>query len=237
MILRRLTDALRKQDWFTVVIETLIVVLGVFLGLQVNNWNEARAAESRRAEIIRALATDLRDAIYVQEQLQVSVIDTGLTVWHAAYERGEQPVPFYFRIDGSDKAPLTWTVLQQMDIAGLFDPVMLFDLNFYYSELDGVGEKYVRYVTFVETEILPYEKSDSMHFYTPDGKSLRPTYQANMDRLREYRGEVRRLSSWSACLTERLESGKEFSASCLRTDQSIPEGSLLNQPLNPEIIP
>ena len=45
MILRRLTDALRKQDWFTVVIETLIVVLGVFLGLQVNNWNEARAAE------------------------------------------------------------------------------------------------------------------------------------------------------------------------------------------------
>ena len=39
MILRRLTTALRKQDWFTVVIETLIVVLGVFLGLQVNNWS------------------------------------------------------------------------------------------------------------------------------------------------------------------------------------------------------
>jgi hypothetical protein len=39
MILRRLIDACRKQDWLTVVIETLIVVLGVFLGLQVNNWN------------------------------------------------------------------------------------------------------------------------------------------------------------------------------------------------------
>ena len=42
MILRRLTNAFRKQDWFTVFIETLIVVLGVFIGLQVNNWNESR---------------------------------------------------------------------------------------------------------------------------------------------------------------------------------------------------
>jgi hypothetical protein len=40
MILRRLSDAFRKQDWFTVAVEILIVVLGVFLGLQVNNWNE-----------------------------------------------------------------------------------------------------------------------------------------------------------------------------------------------------
>ena len=41
MILRRLTTAFRKQDWFTVGVETLIVVFGVFIGLQVNNWNEA----------------------------------------------------------------------------------------------------------------------------------------------------------------------------------------------------
>ncbi|MEM5518643.1 hypothetical protein WNY37_16920 [Henriciella sp. AS95] len=43
MILQRLATSIRKQDWFTVLIETLIVVFGVFIGLQVNNWNEARA--------------------------------------------------------------------------------------------------------------------------------------------------------------------------------------------------
>ena len=32
LILRRITEAFRKQDWFTVAVETLIVVLGVFLG-------------------------------------------------------------------------------------------------------------------------------------------------------------------------------------------------------------
>ena len=47
MILRRLSDAFRKQDWFTVAVEILIVLLGVFLGLQVNNWNEARAEGER----------------------------------------------------------------------------------------------------------------------------------------------------------------------------------------------
>ena len=52
MILRRLTTAFRKQDWFTVLIETLIVVLGVFLGIQLGNWNEARA---NRAGLTRAL--------------------------------------------------------------------------------------------------------------------------------------------------------------------------------------
>lgn len=43
MILRRLSDAIRRQDWFTVVIETLIVVFGVYIGLQVNNWAQDRA--------------------------------------------------------------------------------------------------------------------------------------------------------------------------------------------------
>ena len=34
MILRRLSDAFRKQDSFTVAVEILIVVLGVFLAIQ-----------------------------------------------------------------------------------------------------------------------------------------------------------------------------------------------------------
>jgi hypothetical protein len=42
MILRRLANALRRQDWFTVLIELLIVVVGIFIGLQVDDWNQRR---------------------------------------------------------------------------------------------------------------------------------------------------------------------------------------------------
>jgi len=42
MILRNLAEALRAQNWFTVVLEILIVVVGIFIGLQVDAWNEVR---------------------------------------------------------------------------------------------------------------------------------------------------------------------------------------------------
>jgi hypothetical protein len=48
MILRRIIAHLRKQEWTAIGIDFFIVVLGVFLGIQVSNWNEAAA--SRRAE-------------------------------------------------------------------------------------------------------------------------------------------------------------------------------------------
>lgn len=58
MILRRLAQSIRKQDWFAVVIETLIVVMGVFLGIQLGNWNEARNAKAEEARIIERLTVD-----------------------------------------------------------------------------------------------------------------------------------------------------------------------------------
>ncbi|MCA8900455.1 MAG: hypothetical protein KDA53_04335 [Hyphomonas sp.] len=60
MILQRLTNAFRKQDWFTVFIETLIVVLGVFLGLQVNNWNAARQERAQQALVETRLQDDFQ---------------------------------------------------------------------------------------------------------------------------------------------------------------------------------
>jgi hypothetical protein len=50
MILRRLTANLRTQNWTAVSIDFLIVVVGVFLGIQASNWNQARTdrAETRR---------------------------------------------------------------------------------------------------------------------------------------------------------------------------------------------
>lgn len=83
MILRRITDAFRKQDWFTVLIETLIVVFGVFIGLQVNNWNEARQhrieAETSRERLIADLRADL-DAFAVRRQWYEEVVAAALRV-------------------------------------------------------------------------------------------------------------------------------------------------------------
>jgi len=61
MILRRLSAAFRKQDWFTVAVETLIVVFGVFTGLQVNNWNAARVARGDAADLLSRLRIEAQE--------------------------------------------------------------------------------------------------------------------------------------------------------------------------------
>ena len=40
MLLRRITAHVKEQNWFAVGIDLLIVVVGVFIGIQVANWNE-----------------------------------------------------------------------------------------------------------------------------------------------------------------------------------------------------
>ncbi len=42
MLLRRITKHVENENWFAVALDFVIVVSGVFIGLQLGNWNEAR---------------------------------------------------------------------------------------------------------------------------------------------------------------------------------------------------
>lgn len=219
MILRRLAQSLRRQDWVTVVLEIGIVVLGVFLGIQVANWNQDRLDDQRRAQMIGALVTNLEDSNIVQQGF-LAEIEAGLEAWDVAFARGEQPLPYHFRIDGSDTAPDIWSALAQMQLTDLFDPYTIVDLTFYYSELEGVGRKYIRYVEFVEDQVLPGLLVGKTAFYLPDG-TIRPAFLANMDRLREYAAENRALAAWGRCLIYRLQTDRVFVDSCRRVDYQL----------------
>lgn len=213
-LLGRISHHLRTQNWTAVVIEFLVVVFGIFLGFQLNNWNEERGEAERRAGIIGAIITNLDDSIGVQERM-VDAIEKGLADWEQAYAAKEKPAPYYFRIEGSDTAPTVWSTFEQMQLTELLDPVTLFDLAFFYSELDGVGRKYIRYATFVENEVLPREVVGGEAFYAPDG-SLLPQFRANMDRLRDFSRETVRQTDWARCLVYRLEAKTTFNDTCRR---------------------
>ena len=49
MILRRVVEQLKHQHWAAIAIDLVIVVLGVFIGMQVSNWNEERETRQRAA--------------------------------------------------------------------------------------------------------------------------------------------------------------------------------------------
>jgi len=58
MILRRIIAHFRKQEWTAIAIDFVIVVLGVFLGLQVQSWNESRQERVRERMYIERLTRD-----------------------------------------------------------------------------------------------------------------------------------------------------------------------------------
>jgi hypothetical protein len=59
MILRRLADAIREQNWLTVVLEVFIVVFGILIGLQLDDWNERRKDRADEHAFVARLHDDL----------------------------------------------------------------------------------------------------------------------------------------------------------------------------------
>lgn len=131
MILRRLSSALKRQDWATVLIEFVLVIVGVLIALQVNNWNQNR--QDRRLEVtylnslyaeVTAVIPPLRELLEEKEanlealSQTIQLIDTGNTdselsplQCHAIFEShiydvGKQDLPTVTEIFASGRIAL-----------------------------------------------------------------------------------------------------------------------------------
>jgi|GEM_PF-2315353 len=59
-MMRRLTQDLREQHWATIAIEFVLLVAGVFLGIQAANWNATQQEHAQEAEFTGRLQRDFR---------------------------------------------------------------------------------------------------------------------------------------------------------------------------------
>ena len=72
MILRKLADAIREQNWSTVILEILIVVVGIFIGLQVDGWNEGRKKQQDIEVQLLRIADDAAGLLAETDRLIVN---------------------------------------------------------------------------------------------------------------------------------------------------------------------
>ena len=63
MILRRVIQHVKKQEWTAIGIDLVIVVVGVFIGIQVANWNTARTDDVRAQAYLASIKDNLRSDI------------------------------------------------------------------------------------------------------------------------------------------------------------------------------
>jgi hypothetical protein len=61
MIFKRAVARLKAQDWAAIGVELVIVIIGVFIGTQVSNWNNARLERAKTEQMARDLQPELRN--------------------------------------------------------------------------------------------------------------------------------------------------------------------------------
>jgi len=63
MILRRVIEHAKRQEWTAIAIDFVIVVAGVFVGIQVANWNETRRDRALERVYLTRIAADLSKSV------------------------------------------------------------------------------------------------------------------------------------------------------------------------------
>lgn len=71
MLLRRVIEHVKAQNWLAVGIDFVIVVAGVFIGIQMSNWNESRS----KAAVETAMLHELRAALVADAEAIDGVLE------------------------------------------------------------------------------------------------------------------------------------------------------------------
>ena len=182
-ILRRLSEALRKRDWFGIGFELFVVILGVMLGLQASRWSAEREAREYRRLILASLDQTLAD--YATEGARISGrINASLDQYARRTAAGERPPPPIIVFVGMERPPTrAWEAMVATGVARSIEPQLMFHLAVHFDRADSFGDKYQRYNLLTEQQVLPYQDRPA-HFYGADGK-LKPMFAAHVARLRD----------------------------------------------------
>ena len=101
MVIRRIREHVAHHNWFAVAIDLVIVVVGVFLGTQANNWNQDRSDRARGHAYRERLAADLaaNQNDYGARRRYEEVVRTHALAALDAVERPPGPSDAQFLID------------------------------------------------------------------------------------------------------------------------------------------
>lgn len=91
MIIRRISTGIKAQDWFVVMIEVLIVVVGIFLGLQVDDWNEARKDREDEQVFLSNLHEELLSSTNTRGFLRAQRLEDGEILLKLLFNIFEDP--------------------------------------------------------------------------------------------------------------------------------------------------
>lgn len=174
MLGSRLLGRLREHDWLAAVIELAIVVVGILLALQVDNWNQERLDHERGQRYAQRLRTELLG--------DVAAMDKTTAFWQQVTTYGLGAINYGEHgtlVDGD-----SWKTVLAFYQAGQLYPFELGDTTF--VEMRDTGG-----LALISDESLRKRIAD---YYRATGSGL----QADILHHRPaYREQIRGLTPWS----------------------------------------
>jgi hypothetical protein len=188
MILRRLTQHVRTQNWFAVTLDFLIVVLGIFVGLQVSSWNENRQDQVRAQEYLERIHIDL--------SMDHTALSNRIEFWSDIAEFAEIAVAY---AEGArDPSQSNWDVLLAFYQAS--QVWEYFPVDTTYSELRNAGELHLIEDADLRSELARYYAVTTRRAATLF--SVLPAYR---ERIRGYFPYPIQAYVWTDCHRSELD--------------------------------
>ena len=128
MILRRVIQHVKKQEWTAIWIDLVIVVVGVFIGIQVANWNESRLEAKRSHGFLERISSDL--------EKELASIDKSLDYVGHSLANGEAALAW--AEDGKLTEGSAWKTVLAFYQASRIQPYSPVDTT--YQEMRSAGE-------------------------------------------------------------------------------------------------
>ena len=181
MILKRLFKNVADENWSVVLLEIVVVVVGIFLGLQATNWSEERKSIAEGYYYLDLLERQLDAQIKVIESDIASLNDridkirSARELLYAKSWSEDEYAQFkteHVAVYSSPNDPRRPSALRLLLDSGKIDLVesralqeMIFSLDSAYVATIGQSEIYERYVdeaTIVLSMAIPYGTKDSL---------------------------------------------------------------------------
>ncbi len=128
MIFRRFLQRFRQQQWGAIATELVIVIIGVFIGIQVSNWNQSRHDAAHARENLQRIEIDL--------VADMTALERRVVFWRQVTEYGNGAIRYAEtgqRVDGS-----AWKTVLSFYQASQLYPYVPADTT--YQELRSAGE-------------------------------------------------------------------------------------------------
>ena len=190
MLLRRVVEHMRRQEWTAIAIDFVIVVVGVFIGIQVANWNEARVNDARATGYLERIQNDL--------EADLSNYNDRIHFWAAVSEYGRNGLAYADTGQVSDMTQ--WDLLLAYFQASQVAEFVTTDTT--YEELKSAGE--LGLITNIDL------RNSLGTYYTNAGNpalSERPAYRENV------RGIIPmdlQLYIWANCYSTNEQANQEL---------------------------